>query len=407
MQSFRGSLVAVVTALALFACGKAKSPSTPTDNAQKLESKSEDYGVAPDLLKKTQEVQAGKFTDQCDLKFKATQLEISKELDSRFADIQKLLADPQHNKNYTFRHAGSILIKEYIKRPLPESNVWKESNDSWGAIQIEYERIKGISKTNDDWANLAIDVSSILTDDKKRTNGANVYLKRDSYPHIKALLSLVEECTIHTDCNQLTINDPALQEFTQSQPFYKDLPNMLLASQGNRKEYTALLFKWRELLVFDAEDSGFTKNKSVKRKSQSTFELTFDGAAFPGDALTLIQSYVESTWHSSAYQVKLIWNTVAPAPADLFKFILHQDGGSRSFVRYGKKEVHLYSTVKNTSIAHEFGHVLGLDDHYYTFWNPSECTYTTQSLATDIMSMSRTGSVTEDDWKELDSAYPL
>ena len=79
----------------------------------------------------------------------------------------------------------------------------------------------------------------------------------------------------------------------------------------------------------------------------------------------------------------------------------------RSFVTWKDSKVVLYSDVREKSIAHEFGHVLGLTDHYYSVWRPSRCEYTLQVLDTDIMSNPTTGEVTDVDWASVNEMYPV
>jgi hypothetical protein len=59
------------------------------------------------------------------------------------------------------------------------------------------------------------------------------------------------------------------------------------------------------------------------------------------------------------------------------------------------------------TVAHEFGHVLGFADHYYSVWNDRNCYYSQSSGTGDIMSNSDRGLVTARHWEILEKAYPL
>lgn len=390
-----------MAALTSVACGKKAKP----PQAQQEQEKVEKGGISPDLVNQVHKVQAGEYAGSCDQKFKAIQLEITRDLDSRFHEIQKLMTDPSFNKNLRTVQAGPIVVNEYIQRKTPKVG-WQEYSSNWEQIRADYEAIKNTA-TDKQWVYLAIDTSSILSDDADRVEGYNMYLKRDSETYLRKLLSLVNTCQENPNCTDLALADESLKNFISTQPFYETYTQKLSASNHDRGKFYLPLEKFKRELESDLKRYTMRKTPSVKRFSESTYELMFDGSAFPENVLPLIQSYVESIWKSPTHQVKLIWNKTLPTPSDLFKFILHLDGGSRAYVSYGKREVHLYSTVKNTSIAHEFGHVLGFKDNYYTYWNPSQCSYGNQYIETDLMSSSATGSVTDEAWEILNVTYPL
>jgi hypothetical protein len=69
------------------------------------------------------------------------------------------------------------------------------------------------------------------------------------------------------------------------------------------------------------------------------------------------------------------------------------------------KTVTLFPNVKARSIAHEFGHVMGFNDRYYSVWNAAACEYKVQNSEEDIMSNSNYGVVLDEHWQDLARYY--
>ena len=79
--------------------------------------------------------------------------------------------------------------------------------------------------------------------------------------------------------------------------------------------------------------------------------------------------------------------------------------GERSYVTGVPKEVHLFPFTSTRAVAHEFGHVLGFKDHYYTMWNSDQCIYKVETNSGDLMSDSSSGSVTATEWSDIKKNY--
>ena len=149
----------------------------------------------------------------------------------------------------------------------------------------------------------------------------------------------------------------------------------------------------------------FKSNRSVKRASANELTLPLDGTAF-SEALDQLAGYIESVWKKPTLSLKVKW--IQPQAVEgAFRFILEQGAGGRSYVLFSEFAVHLFPYVRSLSIAHEIGHVLGFKDHYYSVWSREKCGYINQSLETDLMSDSSVGSVSDQEWNDLEDAYPV
>lgn len=114
-------------------------------------------------------------------------------------------------------------------------------------------------------------------------------------------------------------------------------------------------------------------------------------------------NFVESNWNISIdYKIKIVSHKL-PLPSYLLK--IDTIPGGRAFVLHSLKEMHLYNYGYDKTIIHEFGHVLGLRDNYYTYWDPLKCVYVDQFNPADLMSDSSQGTVLNEHWNAIKKAY--
>jgi hypothetical protein len=133
-----------------------------------------------------------------------------------------------------------------------------------------------------------------------------------------------------------------------------------------------------------------------------TLRVSLDPGPF-ADVTDALAAYIEPVWSSDRLVVRITWTKSNP---DAFRFAVDDGPGGRSFVTVADGTVHLFSDVRATSIAHEFGHVLGFRDHYETTFDPTHCAYTQTADPNDLMADSSRGRVTDDEWNALDQTYP-
>jgi hypothetical protein len=110
----------------------------------------------------------------------------------------------------------------------------------------------------------------------------------------------------------------------------------------------------------------------------------------------------EREWSSRGYHIRLNW-AVGP---EAYRVKAHFQSG-RSYVNHREKILVIANFSWVRTVAHELGHILGFDDHYYSVWNARNCYYTQESRLSDLMSNSEQGEVTARHWALLDKAYPF
>jgi hypothetical protein len=142
----------------------------------------------------------------------------------------------------------------------------------------------------------------------------------------------------------------------------------------------------------------FAPRKGVERTGQKELTVTLSAGDFEGAEKSLT-ALLEKAWSRAGWRLKVKWGSGAYQLKANFN-------SSRSFVDHRKQLLVLANYTFTRTVAHELGHVLGFDDHYYSVWHKENCYYTQESDLSDLMSNSEKGAVGESLWKVLDQAYP-
>lgn len=165
------------------------------------------------------------------------------------------------------------------------------------------------------------------------------------------------------------------------------------------KDYFRVV-KGKQYLEPELTEHQFRRLRAVKRISRQEIEVMLDPGEFRGFEKK-IESILVRAWNTKHGKIRIVWG----ASPDAYRLVPHFQSG-RSFVNHRTKEMRIANYAFTTTVAHEFGHVLGFDDHYYSVWNDTNCYYTQKSRLTDLMSNSEHGTVRKEHWDILDRAYP-
>lgn len=105
---------------------------------------------------------------------------------------------------------------------------------------------------------------------------------------------------------------------------------------------------------------GIVRPNDGVRRDGETFHVRLDPGPFAGSEDAL-RATIEPVWTNDSHRLVIDFVTNDPKA---FRVLLDDGSGGRSFVRWSDKTVHLFPDVRERSIAHEIGHVLGFADHY-------------------------------------------
>jgi hypothetical protein len=141
--------------------------------------------------------------------------------------------------------------------------------------------------------------------------------------------------------------------------------------------------------------------KQSRVNEEIRINLPLDPGALSESDREVVKSTIEQVWARVNTKVTVEWKGRSKI-LDLFTILFHSDLiGESANVNHGDRSMNLYPLTRVRSIAHEFGHIIGFDDHYYTVWDDRICSYVQESTESDIMSNSQSGVVTDEEWSEL------
>ncbi len=365
-----------------------------------------------DFAKTIQELQNSDVTEVCDVRLYHIQKEISEALDSHKDEIQALNDKPtppsisdSDRKSIPF---GKSTLTALTTVPDKIDSGWKTTTNGWYNIYKAYLEIKD-KPIDAKWLSLNSDVRGILFDDQKRLKERGNYgLDKDSGPNIEALLKTVTDCSNDKTCSRINFTD-AEKQIVHDNYYYHFFQN-LITRENNPSDAHDIIVLFATRLNNDDDAYRFNKTASLSYQRDSSgkniFTLPFDGTIFDDTQRTILQNEIQDVWKSSDSQVLIKWVQAKSMP-ELYKLFFDVTStGDRDKTLQGPDfEVHFYPHSLLKGIAHETGHALGFSDHYYTHWDSTECNYVVQFRDDDIMSNHETGSVTDEDWKELIKNY--
>lgn len=157
----------------------------------------------------------------------------------------------------------------------------------------------------------------------------------------------------------------------------------------------------KKFLAPELTEQLFRPNAAVERTGKLEFTVKLDSGSFGAYESTLAQ-LIEKEWRGGSHRVRVRWVKNDPAA---YRLEPNLESG-RSFVNHQRKAIVLENLAWTKTLAHEFGHVLGFEDHYYVVWNPTGCYYRQLSRFGDLMSNSQSGHVSKRHWEILEQAYP-
>jgi|GEM_PF-6297014 len=192
---------------------------------------------------------------------------------------------------------------------------------------------------------------------------------------------------------QRTQQDPGSKENKERWRDVDSMVRFLLEKDVSRQLYG------KKFLPPDITQHQFRPNPDVQRTGAKEFTVTVDIGDFRGHEATL-QNILENEWQGDGWKVKMKWGG-----AGAYRILAHNNS-NRSFVNHRKKTMEIANLAWTKTVAHELGHVLGFDDHYYNVWNARNCYYSQESRLGDIMSNSEKGGLAKRHWEVLDQAYP-
>jgi hypothetical protein len=384
---FVGSILLL---FAFLGCGSHKNHATPSEVAhkQKYEGKIAD---AFEQMYKLPDI------GTCDLKFKNRMLAIAKILDEKQDLIQQAYKSQTPNvdgKKIPTTQVGKYTFLDFDQKP--EHKSWFERRYGWGDLLTALDRGKRDLSNPEDLAMIDDFVRSILPDELDRLD-AFLFpgLNRKNLPLIQEIFKKVETC-FNAQCTTLELTAEE-EQLLKLGWFHRNAVKYF--REEHDFKYLKALYKH---MKSEVEKYNFEKNVNMAQVSPGKFVLKMASGDFAGGEADF--SKFLKYWHSDKNQV-----VIEPATglSGLFRFVIGQVSGGRAFVDRNDKSLNINEGEYLKAIAHEFGHVLGFRDEYYTSYDFNECKYVNELNDIDIMSNHMSGHVQDSHWKKLSEVYPV
>ncbi len=341
----------------------------------------------------------------CDRLYKNKAIELSQIVENNRTKINELIEKTKTsrlNEGDKFNYYKMGEVQFFDQKSTTESNdVWEESFESWRRADFLYQQI---SSNLDDphWVRLNAMVRSLILMDTARIyNADHPGLRRSEKDRVLRVTSFVEECFKHETCISLALESRDLAWLSEGLK-HLDLYYLLRDDEINRSEKRSAI-KWlNDDLSISARIYGFTKNPLISVKENKLI-VPLKLQAFGPDAENAIQ-LIEKNWNTQGLSVKI--DPVSESQ-DGYSIVIKNTPGQRAYVSHTKKEMGLFPPVRSSTFIHEFGHVLGLMDSYYTSYNQTKCMYVYESNPGDLMSESGTGKILPAHIEQIKKAYGL
>ena len=382
--------------LILAACG----PKAAKQDARPFHVNPHEFTVTGTLSERLAKVIADDYAEPCDLIDKDRKQTLLAALERAVSAPDPSPQGRSEIPKDLIPFQGSFL-KDTQKSP-PTKSGWEVGTYGW-TDALEYYEKRGDSMTREDWMYVNSLVMSVLMEDESRVlNGQNLGFDHLTIQYLPKIHAAVSACLKNEKC-LIPEFTPEVALAARGIPIYSYyLQSLESVSQAETARKMVARFEKRE--ASDEKDHQFNLNALLQKKSmgsETIISLPLDAGDLGEEERKLTEKIIETVWSKPGVKISVTWESRNKIP-DLFKIFFDLTGtGKRPFVAYSNKSLNLFPYSRSRSIAHEFGHVLGFDDHYYTIWNPKVCAYVQESNQEDLMSDSESGEVTPDEWTEL------
>jgi hypothetical protein len=334
-------------------------------------------------------------TEPCDRQGYEQRLELVRGLDDWTARTRKLHADP-------WIRVGPLKLRKRTENaPTLE---WEEEAYDWPAAYALWLKTRDSPDNNASWKRLRKRVVRLLNSDyRRRVNELDLSLDRlhvEAGPDLEAALATCLSASIESGkCP--SFENTAVTRFLRDEnesfgTLYADWKEG--SSDEDRVRAFAELFAFARFLV----DYDLPRKTKGIRWNDGALEASLRAGDFRGYESELA-TVIEKFWNRLSDRLHLRWPDSENNSLFIFRFLNRP--GEPSSVNRRLRVVRLADEARESTPAHEFGHVLGFRDRYFKVWQPQRCGYVYQFLKGDLMSEVSTGVVHRDHWDALREVY--
>lgn len=401
-RSSCGSLgLLVLCALSLFGCSKSEDSSrgSGNENNRAFEGNLEEkYGK---IFSKENEV----FFESCDFENRNHILEIAKELEKRRSEIVAFTKKAKDSKDTASQrieyNLNGFVFVEATSTAASQANGWTTRTLSWKKIRDEYLQIKD-QPVDQNWLWLDRVARGLAPDEESRLVDLDHQgVGRNSEVLIREILAKIEACKKEPTCVDPSFVEPEVQ-WIKNGSAHKYHLQCMQSSNKTAEEKRVCLTKLEKWIRYDFSRFEFRINPEIQARSNGiTVPLRMN--IFGNEASQFV-SLIKKYWDQYGFSIS-IENSSSDGRG--FLIDVDQNIGARAFVSYKEKRMQLHNFGSVQTAAHEFGHVLGLKDVYYTTFDRTKCEWQDEYDSSDLMSDSSKGKIQPYHWEKLKSVYKI
>jgi hypothetical protein len=220
-------------------------------------------------------------------------------------------------------------------------------------------------------------------------------------PKFEAILLKLKECMASETCIDPKL-DADQKSFLNDNLAYNYYDHNLTSTQVSQEEKRKVLERFLNRIKRDNDVYQFYINPIARFEGNSLI-IPMDVSVLGEAASKFIES-IEKAWNiDNTYSVKI---EAKNRPESSYLLNVDDVVGGRAFVMHSNGgSLQLFNMGRLKTATHEFGHVIGLPDEYYTTWDPSVCGYNNEYNAGNLMSDSSSGKVLPEHWQAIKKAY--
>jgi hypothetical protein len=328
----------------------------------------------------------------CDRKLKPIKLQIVNQLGRRYHQIQNYYNSSVHDAESKSNASATTpplesdqaapLVKIVEASPVSTVKGSYTLATGWPAAIALYEQIKS-EKSIDDWVELYEDVLFLMSNEESRIiNHENFSLYPTDLPTLLDLYTEVEKCA-SAKCRYLPLDKFA--EWMEDRHHYRAFIQDMKSPKTNA-EQTAYQEDMRLLRKRLRKDiSKFTpKAHPMISVSKDGTLLVPIASAYGSSQNKELETHMTQPWIKSGLKVKIVW--LGQGAKNAFQLTITRQGSRAEVEMEDPYQVKIPSEVSSRTIAHEFGHILGLRDEYFSIFRSRTCEYLDYGTHDSLMS---------------------
>ncbi len=338
------------------------------------------------------------FLYSCDRQWKSQILEVASALEGNkqnIIEIRKNNVSKNPDAKVTLLNGYSFID---FGPKVDSMDLWETEPYSWKQVYSLFLQIKN-NEMDPKWAAVNSDARSLILEDSDRI----IYAKhpgtrRSDKSVILSVFEIIKKCYQSESCISLNLENLVNENWLREGVYHSYILSRFNSSDSFEAKRKRIKFLYGDV-GHSAERFGFHKNQLVKTEGNGLIVPL--NLAILGNDAHVVTELLQKRWSTLGLDLKVV-NSM-----DGYQVEISNQPGERAYVNHSKKLMQLYSPTPLNTVEHEFGHVLGLVDSYYTSFDQNSCEYIDEFNRADIMSNPSSGNVLQAHIQQIKNSYEI